>query len=315
MDRRAFLGLAAAAVLLHPARAAARVRPVALATCDVDARLAVVDLTAGRVLGWIECLPDPRSAERLPGGDALVCHTGAGAVSIVDGRSHSVRRVVRDFEEPRYTAAHPDGRYAFVTDSGSREVVSVELARGRTRGRARLPEWARHVTIDPAGTTLWVGLGSASERVALVDVRRPELPRLVRTFRPPFLAHDVGFEPAGRRVWVTSGDRRELAVYDRRHGLIRRLAAGSPPQHVAFGGGAAWVTSGVDGTCSALSLGDGRPLGAAAVPVGSYNVQAGAGLVLTPSLESGTLSVLDRRGTLWQRVRVASSSHDACLLG
>ena len=52
----------------------------------------------------------------------------------------------------------------------------------------------------------------------MVDVSRPARPRLVRRFEPPFLAHDVGFAPDGRHVWVTSGDRFELAVYDRRSG-------------------------------------------------------------------------------------------------
>jgi hypothetical protein len=47
----------------------------------------------------------------------------------------------------------------------------------------------------------------------------------------------------------------------------------------------------------------------ARVPVGSYNVQFGADRVFTPSLDAGTLAVLD--GPV---VKVARSSHDACLM-
>ncbi|HZO97210.1 MAG TPA: hypothetical protein VFB42_07555 [Gaiellaceae bacterium] len=313
MDRRRFLRLAAAAALLGPEAARAGAPLLALATCDLEDRLAVVDVRAGRVLRTVPCPPDPRSAERVGGGDALVCHTGAGAVSVVDGRTLELRHVVGGFEEPRYAAAHPGGRHAFVTDSGSRELVSVDLAAGRAAGRVRLEEWARHVTLDERGSTLWVGLGSASARVAVVDVSEPGRPRLERLVRPPFLAHDVGFEPGGGRVWVSSGDRGELAVYDRR-GVRVRLPAGTPPQHVAFAAGRAYVTSGADSTLHVRSLRDGRVLGRAAVPVGSYNVQAGHGLVLTPSLDSGELSVLDLGGRTLRRVRVGRSSHDACFL-
>ncbi len=50
------------------------------------------------------------------------------------------------------------------------------------------------------------------------------------------------------------------------------------------------------------------------MPLGSFNVQAAGGVVLTPSLTRGTLCVLDRRGRVSLRERVAASSHDACLV-
>ena len=72
-------------------------------------------------------------------------------VSILDGATLRVRRMIHGFREPRYTAAHPDRRHAYVTDSGTSEVVAVDLERGAAVGRVKLDEWARHVTIDPAG--------------------------------------------------------------------------------------------------------------------------------------------------------------------
>jgi len=314
VDRRRFLGVALSAVLFGPDAARASPRLLALATCDGDARLAVVDVHAGRVVRSIPCARDPRSIERVGSSDALVCHTAVGLVSIVDGPSLSIRRVIHGFGEPRYTAAHPDGQHAFVTDSGTSELVAVDHVHGRTLGHVRLEEWARHVTIDPAGRTLWVGLGSASERVAVVDVSDPARPRLAGMIRPPFLAHDVGFEPGGGQVWVTSGDVGELALYDRSGLLKLRLRADASPQHVSFAHGRAYVTSGAAGTLHVVSLAGRGVVGTVRVPVGSYNVQAGHGLVLTPSLDTGVLSVLDRAGRLLHEVRVARSSHDACFL-
>ena len=313
MDRRRFLGLAAAAALFGPEAVRAAQPLLAVATCDLDERLAVVDVGAGRVARFVPCPPDPRSIERVGARDALVCHTAAGVVSILDGGSLSLR-VLRGFAEPRYTAAHPDGRHAFVTDSGSVEVVAVDVVRGRALGRLKLEDWPRHVTIDGAGRRLWVGLGTASARVAVVDVSDPARPRHAGTIRPPFLAHDVGFAPGGAHVWVTSGEVGELAVYARSGALRLRLPADASPQHVSFAPALAYVTSGAAGTLHTLSAADGRVLRTARIPVGSYNVQAGHGLVLTPSLDGGRLSVLDRHGRLLRQVRVGRSSHDACFL-
>jgi DNA-binding beta-propeller fold protein YncE len=170
------------------------------------------------------------------------------------------------------------------------------------------------VTVDPAGSTLWVGLGSASRRVAVGDVSDPGRPRLERSIEPPFLAHDVGFEPGGGRIWVTSGDVGEVAVYDRSGNVQRRLHADASPQHVTFAHGTAYVTSGDAGTLRVLALADGRALRTTRIPIGSYNVQAGHGLVLTPSLADGALSVLDARGGVVHRIQVATSSHDASFL-
>ena len=297
MNRREFVVLAAGAPTTLR-RAITAPMPAALVTCDAEARLAVVDLGSFRVLRHLPTLPDPRAIE-LVGRRAVVCHTAVGAVSIIEG--HRVRHVLRGFEEPRYTAAHPDGRHAFVTDSGRSGVVAIDVVRGTVLGRAALPGWARHITIDAAGRRLWVGLGSAAPHVAVVDTKRL---RHVATLTPGFGAHDVGIAPDGR-LWVTAGASRELAVADAVH------PADPGPQHVTFGRDRAYVTSGEAGVLRVQSL-DGAVLRSTPIPVGSYNVQHGPARVITPSLDRGILTVLDTRGSLLARVDVAASCHDAC---
>lgn len=316
MDRRQFLAAAAAAPFaLRSAHGLAALAPVAVVTADAEARVLAVDPASGVVLHAADVLPGPRSVESVGGRYAVVAHTAYGALTILDGRALVKRHVIRGFEEPRYTAAHPDGRHAFVTDSGRSEVFAVDVVRGRVLGRVGVGGWARHVSLDPTGRTLWVGLGTASERVAVVDVRERARPRLVGYVRPPFRAHDVVFSPRGDAVWVTSGDRGRIAAYDARtRELVLSLPADAAPQHVAFGRGVAYVTSGDDGTLRVHALRDGRLLRASTVPVGSYNVQQGAGRVLTPSLARGTLCVLDEAGRVLRQVRVARSSHDACFV-
>jgi DNA-binding beta-propeller fold protein YncE len=310
VNRREFL--ASAAVLpfaLRSVDAWAGTAPLALVTADLAARIVVVDPVSGRVVRHIATGVGPRSVETVGGRLGVVAHTTAAILSIVDSRR--VRTYVKGFGQPRYTAAHPNGRLAYVTDSKLGDVAVVDVHRGRVLDRAELGGPARHVSISRDARTLWVSLGSKAERVAVVDISSPARPRLVARVAPPFLAHDVGFAPDGRHVWVTSGAQHAMAVYDlRTRERLASFRADAPPQHVTFARGVAFVTSGDDGTLRVHGL-DGRLLRLTRVPVGSYNVQQAWGRVLTPSLDQGTVCVLNDRGALIHRERVARSSHDA----
>ena len=319
MNRREFLAVALAAPFLLAASPSAFARrlggtPLALVTADTEAEVVAVELASGRIARRLPTLEGPRSIESVLGTTAVVAHTSEGSVSLIDAPSLRVWRVLRAFSEPRYTAAAPGGRHAYVTDSGRGELVVLDLERGRVVHRTELGGPARHVTLGRDGT-LWTALGSKALEVVLVDTREPERPRLSRRLRPPFLAHDVGFTPDGRQVWVTSGDSRRIAVYDAASLRLRfTLSADAPPQHVAFADTVAYVTSGDDATLRVHRLRDGKLLRTTAVPVGSYNVSLGWGRVLTPSLERGTLCVLDEAGRRVEVVRVAPAAHDACFV-
>jgi DNA-binding beta-propeller fold protein YncE len=314
VDRREFVAAAVALPFaLRAGTARAGGTPLALVTADAEAALVAYGLSERRVLRRVPVLPGPRSIESV-GDAAVVAHTAVGAVTILDAPTLGVRHVLRSFDEPRYTAAAPGGRHAFVTDSGRAAVAAVDVVRGRVVARVRLRGWPRHLALDPSGRFLWVALGTESPELAVVDVARDGDPRIVGRVRPPFLAHDVGFAPDGRHAWVTSGDRGTVGIFDLRGRLRRLLRADAPPQHVTFLGGAAFVTSGDDGTLRMHSLRGGRVLRTARIPTGSYNVQQGWGVVLTPSLARGTLAVANARGRVITERTLARSSHDACFV-
>jgi len=314
MDRRAFV-TGAAALALAP-RALARIggsEAVALVTADLESRLVAVDLETGRVRKHVRTLSRPRSIETV-GNIAVVAHSELGVLSLVHGRTLAVVHVLRGFGEPRYTAAHPDGRHAYVTDAARGELIALDVPEARVLARIRVGARARHVGIDPSGHRLWVALGSKAKELALVDVTQRGRPRLLGRLRPPFLAHDVGWSPGGARIWMSSGDRNELAVYDAaRARLLTTLAGDAPPQHVTFNGDRVYVTSGESGTLRVHRV-DGKALRTTRVPTGSYNVQQARGWVVTPGLDRGSLCVLDRSGRLVHRLQVAKSSHDACVV-
>jgi DNA-binding beta-propeller fold protein YncE len=313
VDRRDFL-VGAAALALAPRELLAAPRRVALATADLEAHVVAVDLATGRVLRHIRTQAYPRSIETV-GATAVVCHSELGIVSVLDARSLHVVHVLRGFGEPRYTAAHPDGRHAYVTDAGRGEVVLLDVLEGRVLARERVGVLARHITIDRTARRLWIALGSKAREIALValDGTRPHL-HLEDTFSPPSRGHDVGFAPDGRHAWVSSGDGRQLAVYDLRTGhVVARPSAGWPPQHVTFSTDRAFVTSGWSGSLQVHTLG-GRELASVPVPVGSYNVQQTDGIVVTPALGHGYLTTVNLAGHVIRSERVARSSHDACVV-
>jgi hypothetical protein len=317
MNRRQFLaaGLAAAPLLRCARRPVVAARePLALATADTEAHVVAVSLASHRVVRRVPTLEGPRSIQTGPGGVAVAGHSTEGAVTLLEDRPPRVRRVLRGFEQPRYTAFA--GHHAFVTDSGAGEVAVIDLRRGRVIRRVEVGALARHVTVDPAGRRLWIALGSSASAIAVVDVGEPGRPRLLRTIHPPFLVHDAGFSPSGRHVWLSAGREPRLAIYgaDGR-GPLRMLRGDRAPQHITFGPARAYVASGEGRSLHVHALGDGRLLRAARIPIGSYNVQRGAGTVLTPSLNTGALTFLDRDGRVRASPRVAAAAHDVCVVG
>jgi hypothetical protein len=281
--------------------------PTALVTADLESHVVAINLANGRRLREIRTVGDPRSIETV-GNVAVVGHAAQGAVSLIDGARLRVRRVLGGFAEPRYVIAATDSRHAFVTDSGRGELVVLDVVRATIVGRLALGGAARHVSLD--GWRLWTALGNKAEEIAVVDVSTPSRPRLVRTFAPPVLAHDVGL---GTTNWVTSGAERAIALY-RRGRRVALLTGHAPPPHVTFVNGLAFVTSGDDGTLRVHHATTGRLLRTSRIPVGSYNVQHGWGRVLMPSLSQGTLCVADRQGRVLRTIDVARSSHDACFV-
>ena len=118
---------------------------------------------------------------------AVVAHSEHGVITLVGGASLDVVRVLRGFEELRYSAAPPAGRLAFVTHGERGEVIVLDVIRPRVVGRVRVGACAPHFTIDPAG--------------------RREVLKTLAGDAPP---QHVSF--LGGRAYVTSGDSGTLRV-------------------------------------------------------------------------------------------------------
>jgi DNA-binding beta-propeller fold protein YncE len=320
MHRRAFIELAATGALaatapsLALASRSAGGRPLAFATADDEASVVVLDLLTGAVRQHLGTDGGPSSIETVGGGTiALVGHATSGLVSLIDVASLRVAHVLEGFGEPRYAAAGPAGRYAYVTDAERGELVVIDLARGRVIDRVHAGALARHLTITPDGRTLFTALGPKATAVAMLDATDPRHPRLVRTFAPVDRAHDVVVSADGTSLWITSGTTGRIAVHDiRTLAPIARIAAGAPPQHVAMGDGRVFVACGADGRLQ-VHRPNGRLLRTTRIPLDSYNVTFGSGHIVTPSLTLGTVTTLGGTGAFIRREHVTAAAHDACI--
>src|SRR2546428_3543004 len=144
MNRAEFLLAAAAA----PFALRQLPAPLAFSTVDDEAHVAVVDMSTGTVQERIATRPGPRSVESA-GDAAVVAHWDLGELTILDSRKLSVRHVLGGFEQPRYTATSPSGRYAFVTDSGRVDGATVDVVRGVVGAPLKLGRRARALPVSP----------------------------------------------------------------------------------------------------------------------------------------------------------------------
>jgi DNA-binding beta-propeller fold protein YncE len=292
--------------------------PVALVSAEAQNQLVAVELPSGRVLQRLHMPADPQNVVASQA-VAVVVSTRAGAVTLVEPRRLSVTRIFRGFASPHIPALSPRGRYAYVTDDARGQLVTIDLARKRVVSRLFVGVGAHHLAVSPDSTRIWVALGERARTIIVVDATHPHRPRVVGRVDPHGAAHDLAFAPQGRRVWVTYDDRSSVAVLDAQSGrLLHTVAAGSPPQHVAFDAFSnarhAYVTSGGDGTLRVVSLRTGRTLRIVATASGSFNVTTGGGLVLTSSLTTGTLTELTDTGQILLQQRVAAAARDVALV-
>jgi len=173
---------------------------------------------------------------------------------------------------------------------------------------------AHHMGLSPSGNELWIALGESARTIVVLDVSDPWRPKVVGRFDPGFAAHDLAFS-SDWRVWVTAADRRSVTIFDSRtRRPVARVAAGAPPQHVAFGPiREAFVTSGYGSSLEIVDRSSGRIRRTVHVPYGSFNVATFGSFVVTSSLLRGTVTELTDEGRVWMKRRVAPAARSVAV--
>lgn len=282
-------------------------------TAGSENRLLIVGLPGGGVRREVSITGDPSyvdATKRV----VVVVSSDPGAVTLIDRRSLRVIRVFRGFSFPHIPAISPDGRYAYVTDDGSGQLAAIGLYDDRLISRVFVGAGAHHLAFSPDQRRAWVALGQAAQAIALLSTVDLGHPHLVGYLHPPFLAHDLLFAPGGGQVWVTSASTTYVGVFSTRtRRLLFRVPAGTPPQHLAFAGGDAYITSGYGSSIEQVSLRTGHLIRKVLAPYGSFDLDAGGRYVVTASLLQGTLATYDRQLRLLRVRRLAPSTEDVAL--
>jgi DNA-binding beta-propeller fold protein YncE len=291
-------------------------RPVALVTAEAQNELLAVSLPDGRVVRRLH-VDDPQTIAAAPSGLAVVV-SPAGTVTLVASRTLRPLAVLRGFRSPQVAAIAPDGRWAYVTDAGTGDLAVIRLARRRVVDRVFVGLGAHHLAVAPDGTTVWVALGEHARMIVVVDTSRAARPRVVRRISTRFPAHDLAFAPDGATVWVGSANDTWVRVLSARTArVVARVAAGPPPQHVAFlpyGAGRAYVTSGYGSQLELVDPRTRRVVRRMRVPYGSFNLATGGDLVVTTSLLTGRLTELNGADLApLLRTKVATRARDVAI--
>jgi DNA-binding beta-propeller fold protein YncE len=278
--------------------------PEALVTAETENRLLIVDLRTGKLLERIS-LPAGPQYVAADTGLAVATSPRAGEVTLLGGYERlRVRHVFAGFTAPDIVAISPDGEYAYIADDPRGELDVVRLSDDKLISRTFVGYGAHHFAFSPDERRVWIALGESARTIVILGpvlstppppsspVINPGDPRVVGHFAPGFAAHDVAFSPNGRQVWITSADRRDVVVFRASdHHLLFRVPVGPPPQHVAFDGTSAYLTSGYGSTIEQVDAATGRILAKTATPYGSFELDAADGYVATTSLLNGKLGI------------------------
>jgi DNA-binding beta-propeller fold protein YncE len=293
---RKLLALAAIVlVLLFPARGVATSggRPVALVTAETANEVLAVSLGkyGGHILRRIH-LVDPLMIASADRGPAVVVNP-RGTVTLLAWHNLRPIKTFHDFRSPKMAEVTPDGELAYVTDERTGDLTVIDLARHRIVGRVFVGLQAHHLAISPDGSRIWVALGETATTIVRLNASNPRKPRVVGRIHPPGGAHDIGFTPDGTYAWVTSPTAERVAIYSPTGKLLEGAKAGRGPQHVAFSGSSALISSGYSSSLESISWrAPAHRLRTVTVPYGSFNLATHGGFVVTTSLFTGQVTEL-----------------------
>ncbi|MBD0347855.1 MAG: YncE family protein [Thermoleophilia bacterium] len=325
LPMRALAGVAAVAVFIT-LTTTAEPRPLgggerAFVAAEDDNQLVAVDIERGRVARIVARLRVPRGPHNVAAARAsrsvLVTSPPAGRVTLVDAYTANARATFRGLRYPHDVEFHPRGRYAYVTEEQGDAVAVLDLLRRRVSFRVRVPERPHDLAVSPGGARVWVTHGARAGALTVLDTRRPDRPRVLRSTAVARAPHDITFACRGLRVWVTFWNSGIVGAYDARSGKLafaRKL--GVLVHHVQsdYVGRDVWITDHVGARARLLAGCSGRLLRTLRVGHSPHHVGVGMfrGQVAVAS-HDGTLTVLDPPSKRVQRVEVGRGLHGVAI--
>jgi DNA-binding beta-propeller fold protein YncE len=301
--------------------------PQALVTDETQNRLLVVDLPSGRIARRVRLPADPEDiATSGNGGVAVVVSSSAGKLTVLARDTLRILKSFGGFDQPHIASITPDGGYAYITDDARGTLTAIRLSDMKVISTVLVGTGAHHLAISPDERQVWIGLGERARTIMILStvVRTPSppsspvinagRPRVIGHLTPGFSAHDLSFSPDGRRVWISSAAGPDVTIFDARtRKAVFRVPAGPAPQHLAFMGHYAYLTSGYGSTIEKVNASTGRVISRASAPYGSFELAAADGYVATASLLRGTLSIYTPNLKLIRTVKLAPATREVAI--
>lgn len=207
-----------------------------VATVEVNRAVIVVDVAAGKV-AYAVATDEPGThllTLARDGGRVYTANIPAGSVSLVDLGERRLVRTARVGTQTEAIALAPDGRELWVGDNATHRLTVLDASTLDTL--ATLPSGGQvpiRLAFTPDGREVLVSNVQSGE-LALFDARAR---RLVATIPMPAGAQPIGIlmDPTGKRAWVATSGRDEVAEVDLAARRITRfLATGDNPDGLGY---------------------------------------------------------------------------------
>jgi DNA-binding beta-propeller fold protein YncE len=289
--------------------------PQALVTAETKNRLLVVDLPSGHLATQVPLPADPEDLAAVrKGGVVIVVSSSAGKVTALHRTTLRPIKTFSGFDQPHIAAISPDGQHAYITDDAQGTLTVIRLGAMIVTSTVQVGAGAHHLTFTPDQRRVWIALGESANQISILDTSDPDHPRVIGHFSPGFPAHDLSFSPNGRQIWISSAAGPDVTAFDARdRHVLFRVPVGAPPQHVAFNGRYAYLTSGYGSAIEKVDAATGRVITRTSAPYGSFELDAADGYVATSSLLRGTLAIYSPNLKRLRVVNLAPASREMAI--
>jgi YVTN family beta-propeller protein len=290
--------LLAAAVLL--ARdGAAPAGPTAPAVVPAPNQAVRIDPATYELVRAVPVGTDP-AAVAGGGGSVWVANRQDGTVTVVDPGTNRVQQTISASGSGPTGQGGPGLAFAsgsiWLANTAQRQVARVEPGADTTR----IPVGASPIALAaaPDADAVWVAARTqpGGGLVARIDATSNQVHH--PTVRLPYPPTGLAITPDGRRVWVASAADKAIRRIDPGAGrVVKRIELPQPPDQVAYGDEAVWVTSTKGNAVLRINPATSK---VETIPVGNgpSGIAFGADRVWVANSQDGTISAIDPQTSL-----------------
>jgi YVTN family beta-propeller protein len=198
------------------------------------ARLTVLDVASGKVLGTAAVGREPEGVRVSPNGRwVLVTSEADNSVTIVDARTRAVLRTVKVGKRPRDVAITPDSRAAYVSGEADASVYRFPLsgsAPATLLVQLRKDARPMGLALDASRKRLYVSTGDGGS-VAVIEVPEGTIASEIPVEARPW---GIALTDGGQHLVSANGPSGEVAVVDTQTlNVIGKVSTGRGPWGVA----------------------------------------------------------------------------------